>query len=164
MVGYLFSFIVGILAYHGKWFDNLSNQQARFWGKIALINTIALPVIIALTVSSGGSIEVFLGGGTWQSLLNAIWESISYMSIVIWLLFFFMTRYNKQNSLLSWMAPNVYAAYIFHQVVVVVVMIPLLNSSLPSVAKFFIVSIISVPLSFLLSYLVKKIPYANRVL
>ena len=164
MVGYLFGFIVGILAYHGKWFDNLSNQQARFWGKIALINTIALPVIIVLVVGSGGSIDAFLGGVTFQSLLNAIWESISYMSIVIWLLNFFKTRFNNQNSLLEWMAPNVFAAYIFHPLVIVAVMIPLLNVALPSVAKFFIVSIISVPLSFLVSYLVKKIPNANRIL
>lgn len=164
MVGYLFSFIVGILAYNGKWFDNLSTQQARFWGKIALINTIALSITIALTVSGGGGIDVFLGGITLQSLFNAIWESISYMSIVIWLLYFFRTRFNKENSLLRWMATNVFAAYIFHQIIVVAVMIPLLSVAWPSVIKFFIVSIISVPLSFLVSYLVKKIPYANRIL
>ena len=62
------------------------------------------------------------------------------------------------------MAPNVFAAYIFHQIIVVAVMIPLLSVAWPSVIKFFIVSIISVPLSFLVSYLVKKIPYANRIL
>ena len=164
MVGYLFCFIVGTLAYHGKWFDNLSNHQARFWGKIALINTIALPVIVILAVGGGGGIDAFLGGVTWQSLANSFWESISYISIVIWLLHFFMTRFNKHNSMFGWMAPNVFAAYIFHPVVVVAVMIPLLNVSIPSVAKFLIVSIISVPLSFLVSYLVKKIPYANRIL
>lgn len=164
MVGYLFSFIVGIHAYRGKWFNNLTDQRARFWGKIALINTIALPVMIILTVSGGGSIDPFLGGFTWQSLINAVWESISYMSIVIWLLNFFMTRLNRQNSVLDWMAPNIFASYIFHPIVVVAVMILLLNVSLPSVAKFFIVSIISVPLSFLVSNLVRKIPYANRIL
>jgi len=164
MVGYLFGFIIGVLAYRGKWFDNLSPQQARFWGKIALINTLALPVIIILVVGGGGSIDAFLGGVTLQSLLNAVWESTSYLSIVIWLLHFFKTRFNKEDRLLEWMAPNVFAAYIFHPVVIVAVMIPLLNVALPSVAKFFIVSIISVPLSFLVSYLVKQIPYADRIL
>ena len=164
MVGYIFGFIVGVLAYRGKWFDNLSHQQARFWGKIALVNTISLPVIILLVVGGGGSIDAFLGGVTLQSLLNAIWESISYLSIVIWLLDFFKTRFNKENRLFEWMAPNVFAAYIFHPVVIIAVMIPLLHVSIPSVAKFFIVSIISVTLSFLVSYLVKKIPYADRIL
>jgi len=164
MVGYLFSFIVGIHAYHGKWFDHLSTHQARFWGKIALLNTIALPVMIMLVVGGGGTIDVFLGGYSWQSLLNAIWESISYMSIIIWLMYFFMTRFNKQNRLLKWMTPHVYAAYIFHPIVVVAVMIPFLNASQPSVAKFFIVSIISIPLSFLVSYIVKQIPYVNSII
>ena len=164
MVGYLFSFVVGILAYRGKWFDNLSTQQARFWGKIAIINTLVLSITISLTVGGGGSIDVFLGGISWQSLFNSVWESISYMSIIIWLLYFFRRRFNKQNRLLSWMAPNVYAAYIFHQIVVVAVMIPILNVAWPSVIKFFIVSIIGVPLSFLVSYIAKKIPYANTVL
>ena len=95
MGGYLFGFIVGILAYHGKWFDHLSNHQARLWGKIALVNTLALPVIIILVVGGGGSIDAFLGGVTLQSLLNAVWESVSYLSIVIWLLNFFKTRFNK---------------------------------------------------------------------
>ena len=164
MTGYLFSFIAGILAYRGNWFEHLSMDQARFWGKIALINTLVLPVVIALTVGRGGSIDVFLGGVTWQSLFNSIWEITSYMSIVIWLLYFFRTRFNNQNSLLIWMAPNVFAAYIFHPIVIVTVTIPLLNVNLPSVIKFFIVSLISVPLSFLVSYLVKKLPYANRIL
>ncbi|MCW4013709.1 MAG: acyltransferase family protein [Candidatus Bathyarchaeota archaeon] len=164
MVGYLFGFVVGVNAYNGKWFDSLSNHQAMLWGKIALINTLALPVMIILVVASGGSIDAFLGGVTWQSLVNSVWESISYISIVIWLLHFFKTRFNKQNNMLDWMAPNVFAAYIFHPLVIVAVMIPLLNISLPSVVKFFIVSFISVPLSFLVSYLIKQIPYANRIL
>jgi len=77
------AFVVGILAYRGKWFDNLSTQQARFWGKIAIINTLVLSITISLTIGGGGSIDVFLGGITWQSLFNSVWEPISYMSIVI---------------------------------------------------------------------------------
>ncbi len=86
------------------------------------------------------------------------------MSIVIWLLHLFRNRFNGQGTVLRWISPNVFAAYIFHQIVVVLVMIPLLSFTWPSALKFVVVSIISVPLSFSLSSLIKKIPSVNRIL
>ena len=164
MARYLFSFVVGILAYRADWFSKLNESQARLWGKIAILNTIALPLAIVVATGQGGSIDAFFGGITWQSVINSTWESISYMSIITWLLHTFRTRFNRQNSILSWMGSNVFGAYIFHQLVVVCVMIPLLGVSLPSVLKFVIVSLISTPLSFLLSHLIRKIPYIDRVI
>jgi surface polysaccharide O-acyltransferase-like enzyme len=164
MSRYFFSFLVGILAYRGDWFSNLSRSQAGFWGKVAFVNAIILPITIVLASSGGGGLDVFMGGLTWQSLFNSIWESVSFMSIVIWLLHFFRNRFNGQGTILRWMSPNVFAAYIFHQIVVVLVMIPLLGFSWPSVLKFVLVSVISVPLCFLVSFLINKMPYVNRIL
>jgi surface polysaccharide O-acyltransferase-like enzyme len=159
---YVFGFFVGILAYRGDWFGNLSRSQVKFWGKVALVNTIILPV--AFVLFSSGDLNAFLGGLTWQSLFISTWESISFLSISIWLLAFFRDRFSGHSRVLSWMSPNVFAAYIFHQIVVVLVMIPFLQFIWPSVLKFMLVSLISVPSSFLFSAAIRKIPYVNRVL
>jgi surface polysaccharide O-acyltransferase-like enzyme len=164
MARYLFSFIIGILAYRRDWFSNLSKSQASIWKKIAIINFLVLPVAIVLATGGDGSIDVFLGGLTWQSLFNSTWESISFTSIVISLLHIFKIRFNEQGSILHWMAPNVFGAYIFHQIVIVTVMIPLLGVAWSSVLKFVVVSLISVPFSFLVSSLIRKIPYVTRII
>jgi hypothetical protein len=164
MARYLFSFIVGILACRGDWFSNLSKSQVSFWKRVAIINFLVLPIVIVLATGGDGSIDVFLGGFTWESLINSTWESISFTSIVISILHVFQRRFNEQGSTLRWMTPNVFGAYIFHQIVVVAVMIPLLGVVWPSVLKFVVVSVISVPLSFLVSYLIRKIPYITRII
>jgi surface polysaccharide O-acyltransferase-like enzyme len=162
MPHYFFSFFVGILAYRGDWFSHLSRSQARLWGKVALVNTIVLPIVFVL--GSRGGVDAFLGGITWQSFANATWETVSFLSIIIWLLDFFKNRFNNYSRVLGWMSPNVFAAYIFHQVLVVMVMIPFLGFTWPSVLKFVVVSLISIPLCFLFSSVIRSIPYVNRVI
>ena len=162
MTHYVFSFIVGILAYRGDWFNRLQKDQAKLWGKIALMNTLALPILFVLGVSGGASEDIFMGGVSWQAFMTATWESISFLSISIWLLDLFKYRFNYVNKVLSWMAPNVFATYIFHQVIIVAIMIPLLGVTWPSALKFIVVSIIGVPLCFLVSSLIRKVPYVDR--
>lgn len=163
MTHYVFSFFVGILAYRGGWFNNLSRSQARLWGKVALLNICVLPVAFVLG-TSGGNVDAFIGGLTWQSLVLSTWDSVSFLSIIIWLLDFFRNRFNKQGNVLRWMSPNVFAAYIFHQIIVVLFMIPLLGFNWSTVLKFVLVSLVSVPTIFLFSALIRKIPYVSRVI
>jgi len=164
MSRYLLSFFAGILAYRGGWFGHLPRVQARLWGKIALINTVLLPVIFVLGVSGPNGVDAFLGGMTVQSMALSAWETVSFFSIVIWLLDLFRHRFNVQNRVLRWMAPNVFAAYILHQIVVVIIQIPFLGLAWPTPLKFVLVSLISVPVVFLLSSLLRKIPYVDKVL
>jgi glucan biosynthesis protein C len=62
------------------------------------------------------------------------------------------------------MAKNVYTVYITHLTLLWGMNILFLSVSIPTILKFFIVSLITIPLSFLLSSLIRKIPYATRVL
>jgi fucose 4-O-acetylase-like acetyltransferase len=164
-VHYIFCFWIGILAYRGKWFDNLSQSQARLWKIVALITIFALPIMMGAMMAAGEfDIEVALGGFSWQSLLVSVWESIACISIIISLLSIFQKRFSNQGNLLRWMSPNFYAVYILHQLVIVAVMIPLLNTAILTPVKFLIVAIISVLLCFVLGDLIRKIPYTKRVL
>lgn len=164
IVHYIFCFWLGILAYRGKWFSNLSESQAKLWGKVALVTIPILPVPFVLGSSDNG-LDVFLGGMHWQAFTYAVWESVALLSISIWLLHIFQKKFNQQGGLLKGMSPNVYTVYIIHHPVVVAILIPFLSIALPTVVKFLIVSLIAVPVCFLIShFIIRKIPYATRVL
>ena len=163
-VHYAFSYYVGIMAQHGDWFNRLKKRQARQWGIISLI---VIPLILVLMI--GGSsfqknIIKFLGGMHWQAFGYALWETILFIGITVILLYFFRERFNKTGALLRFMAKNVYTVYIIHLTLVWGMNILFLSISIPTILKFFLVSLVTIPLSFLLSSLIRKIPYASRAL
>ncbi len=128
------------------------------------MNTLALPILFVLGVSGGASEEIFMGGVSWQAFMTATWESVSFLSISIHLLYLFRSKFNTENKVLSWMSINVFATYIFHQIIIVAIMIPLLDLSWPSVLNFIVVSIVGVPLCFLVSSTIRKIPFMDKVI
>jgi surface polysaccharide O-acyltransferase-like enzyme len=64
----------------------------------------------------------------------------------------------------SSIARNVYTVYIIHLTLLWGMNIVFLSVRIPTILKFFIVSLLTIPLSFLLSSLIRKIPYIKRVL
>ncbi len=131
-VHYAFCFWLGILAYRGKWFENISNAQAKIWKRIALITILLFPFMMAAIMITGDNVELYLGGFSWKSLLISIWDSVACLSIIISILSIFQKRFNNQGKLSKWMAPNFYVSYILHQPVIVAVTIPFLYISIPS--------------------------------
>jgi len=165
-VHYIFCFFIGILAYRGDWFSRLEISQARPWGILALV---MLPVFFALAVL-GGALEgeeqlaKFGGGLYWQSLAYAIWESVMLIAVTTFMLYFFRERISQAGPVARTLAASVYTVYIIHQTLVTAVDILFIPISIPTILKFVFVSIISVPLCFGLGILIRKIPYAQRVL
>lgn len=165
-VHYIFSFSVGIMAQRGDWFNKLKKRQARQWGGITLV---VIPLILVLMIGDGSlviqeSIAKFLGGMHWQAFGYALWETILFIGITVFLLYFFRDRLNKAGSLLRLMAKNVYTVYIIHLTLVWGMNILFLSISIPTILKFFFVSLLTIPLSFVLSSLIRKIPYAIKTL
>ena len=163
---YLFAFFIGIIAYRGDWFRRLTNAKGKRWGYIALATFPFFFVLFILggALESDANIPKFLGGFTWQAMAYAVWETIMMVSILIFLLYFFREKFNRTGALLITMAASVYTVYIIHQTVLYGLNIVFLNFAIPSFVKFFAVALIAVPLCFLLSVLIRKIPYAKRVL
>ncbi len=161
---YIFCFWLGILAYRGKWFHNLSKSQGKLWGIVALL-TIPFLLIIFVLGGAADNVEPFLGGLYWQAFVYALWESIACLSIIIGLLYFFQTKFNRQGNLLKAMSANAYTVYINHQFVITVIMVILLPVVLPTAVKFFLVALIGLPMCFIVShFVIRKIPYSTRVL
>jgi surface polysaccharide O-acyltransferase-like enzyme len=100
----------------------------------------------------------------WQAFGLALWETILFIGITVFLLRFFRDRFNKAGALLLSMARNVYTVYIIHLTLLWGMDIVFLSVNIPTIVKFLIVSLITIFLSFLLSALIRKVPYAKRVL
>ena len=165
-VHYIFSFFVGILAQRGNWFDRLGRSQARRWGIVSLITVFLFFPIVILggVLESPENLSMFLGGMNWQALVTAVWDTVLFIGIMVFLLYFFRERFGKAGPLLRSMAANVYTVYIVHQTVLFGMNIVFLSVDIPTILKFFIVAFITVPLCFALSSLIRKIPYTKRVL
>ncbi|MFW9847707.1 MAG: acyltransferase family protein [Candidatus Thorarchaeota archaeon] len=162
---YVFMFWIGILAYHRKWFDKLESSQAKRWIGIAVCVVIALPVFLILMVDlSAPDFTPFMGGLTLESLIFSIWESSALLSITIGTLYVFKTRLNRSNRILMNMGGSVYTAYIIHVIIIIGFQILLLPIVMPAFFKALIVAVVSIPLIFSLSAVIRKIPGFSRVL
>ncbi len=165
-VHYTFCFYVGVLAYRGDWFNRLSKAHARRWGIMSLVVILFFFPIVIL----GGALESeenmvkFVGGLHWQSLVVAAWQSFLMIGIIVFLLYFFREKLNRTGPVAKFMAVNVYTAYIIHQTVLFALNILLLPINIPTILKFFIAGLITVPVCLGLSSLIRRIPYAKRVL
>ncbi|NVM36298.1 MAG: acyltransferase family protein [Candidatus Lokiarchaeota archaeon] len=166
IIHYTFYFYCGVLAYRGDWFSRISSSHARHWGIISLITILLSPVILLLGGAlESGNYDVFKGGMTWQALTYAICESILLIGIPIWLIYMFRERLTHHGRVSKALAANVYTVYIIHQPVLIAFNVAFLYIAIPTVVKFIIVSLITVPVCFLLSHFIfRKIPYAKRVL
>jgi surface polysaccharide O-acyltransferase-like enzyme len=165
-VHYAFCFFVGVLAYRGDWFQRLSKAQARRWGIMSLVVIPLLFVMMVLggVVESEENFAKFLGGPYWQSFAYSLWSTFLMVGVIVYLLYFFRERLNRAGPLAQFMAPNVYTVYIIHATVLNVLQVLMLPVNIPTIVKFVVVSLIAVPLCFTLSSLIRKIPYAKRVL
>jgi surface polysaccharide O-acyltransferase-like enzyme len=165
-VHYTFAFYVGILAYRGDWFRRLSKGQARRWG----IMSLGVFLLIFVMMVLGGALESeenaakFMGGAYWQAFVYAVWETFLMIGIIVFLLYFFRERLNQAGPNARSMAASVFTVYIIHQTILFALHALFLSIDIPTIVKFFVVSLIAVPVCFLLSIPIRRIPYARRVL
>jgi len=165
-VHYTFCFYIGVLAYRGDWFRRLSKAQARRWGIMSLvvIPLFFVMMVLGRALESEENVAKFTGGLYWQSFAFSLWLTFLMVGIIVFLLYFFRERLNQAGPMAKSMAANVYTVYIIHQTILYTLNILLLDINIPTIVKFFIAGLIAVPVCFLLSSLIRRIPYARRVL
>ncbi|MHA1977648.1 MAG: acyltransferase family protein [Candidatus Hodarchaeales archaeon] len=162
---YAFCFWIGLLAYNGKWFDNLSGSQAKRWIGVALVMLVLLPIVLVVLVDfDNPNFDLFKGGLTLEAIIYTVWESITLIAISIGLTYLFRTKMNRSNKVLKSMSGGAYTAYIIHAIVILIIMTILIPVSLPAIMKFFIGALVGIPLIFILSHYIRQIPYFSRVL
>jgi surface polysaccharide O-acyltransferase-like enzyme len=161
---YISLFILGLIAYRRGWLSRIPDAVGKRWFWVALIDLVIFVLLSLLIGIRGGSIDYFLGGLHWQALAYASWEAIMCVAMCTSLLVFFRKHVNRPGRVWNFLSANAYAAYIFQSVILVGLAYSLHTIALHPLLKFGIVVIIAVPLCFLISSVIRKIPFANRVL
>jgi glucan biosynthesis protein C len=159
---YIALFVLGLIAYRRNWLLDLPDKTGRLWLGIAVLLILVWPATDVPAAMQGG---VTRGGWHWQSLVAALWESFLCMSMCIGVIYLFRRYLNGQGTLARFLVPNAYTAYIIHALVITTVAF-VARDLLPlyPLLKWFVMALVSVPLCFGLSALIRKIPYTDRVL
>lgn len=162
---YVIMFLVGVLAYRNKWFENFPTNQARVWGWISLILIPGFPALaIAAGALEGKFDEAIAGGFTWLSLGYSLWEALIGVALVITTLIWFRNRWNHQGRLMREMASSAYGVYILHPLLIVPFAIALSRVHLNLATKFLLFSPLAVAICFLAVYFLRKVPPMKYVL
>jgi surface polysaccharide O-acyltransferase-like enzyme len=111
-----------------------------------------------------GTLNDFMGGFSWQSLVMAMWEAFLVVGVCLGALVLFRQRWNRPGRLAKGLAASTYTVYLTHPVVVVSVASAFSTVALYPLLKFVIAVLLVLPLSFLISSVIRKLPLANRLL
>jgi glucans biosynthesis protein C len=160
---YISMFILGILAYRQSWFTKIPDTMGKVWIGVAIIDLLLFPVVAI----GGGAIKhiaYFEGGLHWQAFAYALWEAIMCVAMCTGLLVLFRKRFNRQGNLWRFLSANAYTVYILHPLIIVGLAYSLHTVVLYPLLKYAIAVMIAVPGCFVLSTLVRMIPYAKKIL
>ena len=111
-----------------------------------------------------GQLSSLMGGFHWQALFYALWEAFLVVAVSIGLLVFFRQRWNHQGRLAKELAADVYTVYLIHAPVLVGFASVFHVVALYPLLKWGIAVLITIPLCFLISSVIHRIPLVNRVL
>ncbi len=164
LLKYICLYLLGAIAFRNQWLDNLSTKLFKLNVKILIILFVMVPIVILLGGVMNGNLGKFLVGATWQNCFYSFWETYLGVVLIIVLLYYFKNKMEYTNTIMNRMARSAYAVFIFHAFVLILVGYFLSNFRIYMLLKFLILSILSVPVSFLISSYIVKIPLVNKVL
>lgn len=153
---YVAMFFIGITAYRNDWLASLPGKTGNRWLVVGIVSAIA----IALHPADAK----YFGGFSWQSFEYALFETFACLGLIISLLHFFWKHFNTQGAFVKNLSANSYLVYILHLPIVVLFQYFLQDIMLDPYVKFAIVSILSIPVTFLLSHALRKLPYFRTYL
>jgi len=155
---YLSLFALGAVAYRRNWYQTIRNSMGIAGFSAALGATILL-----FPLATGGTWN-FLGNLTWQSAVYALWDSIVSVGMCLGLITLFRRYFNRQGRLTSFLTQYCYTVFIIHTPVIVFLALAMRGIKLENLLKFGLASIIGIPFCFAFAYLVRKIPFASKIL
>ncbi|HSJ55897.1 MAG TPA: acyltransferase [Anaerolineae bacterium] len=162
-VQYIALFILGLIAYRRNWLVRLPERTGRRWLAVALVTTLFFGPMAMIGGIDQGT-EPFMGGWHWQALAYALWESFLAVAMCIGLVYLFRRHANRQGAVAAFLSRNAYAAYLVHEVVIIAFAYAVRPAVIYPLLKWAAVSLITIPLCFLLGSLLRRLPHAGRVL
>jgi glucan biosynthesis protein C len=161
---YIALFILGLVAYRRDWLLGLPDKTGRRWLVFGILLILAFPPLALSLGISEENVALFKGGLHLQALFMALYEAFLCLSLCIGLVYAFRRYANGRSRLGNFLVPNAYTAYLIHAPLLVVVALVLRPLDLYPLLKFVLAALVTVPATFALSSLVRKLPYTQRVL
>lgn len=165
---YLGFFVLGTVAYRRDWFRKLpSSMGLAGFGATVAAGVLLFPLAFSGRLFSLELSELFVrgfGDGNWQSAVYALWDSTVAVGLALGLIVLFRSVVGRQGRLGRLLAVHGYTVFIIHIPVVVFLAVLLKDLELEHLLKFGLAGVVAVPLCFAAAYLVRKIPYASRIL
>ncbi|MFH1966203.1 MAG: acyltransferase [Acidobacteriota bacterium] len=162
---YIALFALGIAASRHNWLEAVTYRRGIRWFLLAqMMIFIMFPLLFMTGGAASGDITAFMGGLHWQSLAYAIWEQITGLSLVIGLLGIFRDKFNFRGKWGQKLSACAYGVFIFHAPLLVLITVFLRNVELHGVLKLLLLAPVALFASFLVAWLIRKLPYADRVL
>jgi len=163
---YLGFFIVGTIAARGDWLMKMPNSMANRFFIMALVGSATLlPLAIIGTDTASLGWGSLLGYGTLSSAIYALWDSTFAVGMSMFAISFFRRHFNSPGRFWKLFSQDFYAAFILQALTIVIVASILLSTiNLDSLPKFGLAALIILPLTWGAAYVVRKLPFADKVL
>ena len=149
---YVMMFALGILAYRFRWLDKMTKTT----GIVALL--IGGALAIGNYVRQDGEWNDFV----WQWF--GIYESLMCIFISFGLLWMFRKKVNMSNKALSWLSAQSYGAYIVHLPLMILIQYLFDEVWMGAFGKFMFIGVVTIILSFTLTWLLRLIPGVKRII
>ncbi|MGZ3602662.1 MAG: acyltransferase family protein [Ktedonobacterales bacterium] len=166
---YASMFALGLLAYRGDWFSRFTSRMAKVWALVALVAIVAfvggaIPTLLGGGGRGGNDLgSMWAGGWHWLALVVALWQPFILVGASLGLLVLFRERLHRQGRLAREAAASAYTVYLIHPLVLVPFCSAVAAVALYPLLKFAVAVLITLPLCFLVSGWIRRIPYVNRV-
>ncbi len=163
---YVAFFFGGIVAYRNRWLEKLTDTVGKQWTVITAVAVCVYILFIVQAWGTGENLSFLRGGFSLKTLIATYVGTFIAVGSSICLVYLFRTYLNGQPGVIGPMTQDAYAVFIFHSPVIVAVTYYMQDTAvLHPFIKFLSAFVVGTVLCFLLChYLVRKIPYAKRVL
>jgi len=160
---YIALFVLGLIAYRRNWLTTIPDAVGRLWLSIAIF-LILFYGPLAIIGGAVESVEPFFGGWHWQSLAFAMWDAFLCLSMCVGLTFLFKRRLNSQGAAARELSRSAYTAYLIHEPVITYLAVLTSGVMIYPLLKFALATLIFIPVCFGLGSLIRRLPFAGRVL
>ncbi|HET6872452.1 MAG TPA: acyltransferase family protein [Sporolactobacillaceae bacterium] len=154
-------FVIGMVAYRKNWLNQLPDRIGQVW--------LCIGVLLAAIFYIGAYSHLFWffngGGFNGGSLLYSFYDTLMCTGLCIGLVYLFKKKLNGTTKLIKVLAQNAFTVYIIHYPIVVMLQYAFGHLQWIALAKFLMVTVLGIIISFFLSWaIIKRIPYLGKIL
>ena len=119
---------------------------------------------MALGEAAGGTMDVFWSGLTWQSIALNLWVGLYSVSISMVLILWLRDRKPAPSRLMSTVSASTFSTYLIHPLVLVPISFALSYLTFSPLAKFGLVGVLAVTISFAVGIALRRVPGLKAIL